>query len=208
MKALLIVIFIFSPIAQAKKNTPLQFLKQEASKSKKKYRYNKYESMISGSLAFLAGNIGYFSTDSVSLKVAYSGIQTIGIINVGKGVYDYHRPVFDKELYLAVKKQKNISNEIIEIFAKEERAKRLAMFWRSSLLSVQYFANAYFDDADESLRDIYKFLGGVNLIVVGYASFYKGKYESYYYDNKITLSPAFYRINNRNINGLALQMRF
>jgi len=206
---LIIAILIFCQFANAKeKETPLEFLKTEASNSTKKYRYNKYESMISGSLAFLAGNIGYHSTNSTSLKIAYSGIQTIGIINVGQGVYDYYRPIFDKELYMAVKKQKNISGDIIEIFAKEERAKRKALLWRSSLLATQYFANAYFDDTEENLKDIYKFLGGVNLIVVSYATFYQGKYEAYYFDNQVTLNPQIFKSQNKYLTGLALTYQF
>ena len=36
-----------------------------------------------------------------------------------------------------------LSNKIIELYAREDRAKRIAMFYGSSLLSVQYFINSF-----------------------------------------------------------------
>ena len=202
------IVFTINTYASSEK-VSLKFLKKEASKSSKKYRFNKYESMISGSIAFLAGNIGYHSTESVSLKVAYSGIQTIGIVNVGQGVYDYYRPLFDRELYIAIRKKKDISSSVIKLFAQEEKAKRMQLVWRSSLLATQYFANAYLGNTEENLKDIYTFLGGVNLIVLGYSLFYKDKYEEFYYQETITsITPSLFKQEDSIATGIRFSYLF
>lgn len=203
---LVLLILVFTSIANSKES-PMKFLREQALQNKKKYKYNKYESIISGGLAFTVGNIGYYQTESSSLQVAYSGIQTIGILNVGQGIYDYYRPVFDKELYLALRRPKTAPKRIIKVFAQEERAKRLSLLYKSSLLATQYFANAFLGDTDDSLKDVYTFLGGVNLIVVGYAAFYKDKYEDYYYSQ--ALAPSVFKTNQGDhVAGLSYVGRF
>lgn len=205
MRILLIILLSFQSVFAAD-DEYMKFLKTEAQKNSKKFRYNKYESIISGSLAFVVGNIGFNQIDSYSLQIAYSGIQTIGILNVGKGIYDINRPVFDKEMYIALKsrKRKNLSKEVIRILAEEEKAQRLSLLWKSSLLATQYFANAYLTDIDESLKDIYIFLGGVNLIVIGYSAFYKQKYEEFYFD-KVSFGMTRIEDNNLPIIGYSFQ---
>lgn len=204
MKKILIILLINTVCASEMES--LTFLKNQADIQKKEFRYNQYEDIITGGLGFLVGNIGYHETDSASLKLAYSGIQTIGILNVGQGVYDYYRPLFDKEIYQALTRRKNTASEIVRIFAQEERAKRLSLLYKSSLLSAQYFANAYLGNTEENLKDIYKFLGGVNLIVVGYALFYQDKYEKFYYSNSI--SPVAINTPLGISPGLAYQVSF
>lgn len=211
MKALVLVCMLtvsFSTFSKEKSKS-LKFLKSESLKNKKKYRYNQYESVFSGGAAFVLGNIGYYTTESISLKMAYSGIQTIGIFNIGQGIYDYHRPVFDKELYNVAKKtnhSEQTASGIIKIFAKEERAKRLSLLWKSSLLATQYFSNAYLDNTQDDLKEIYKFLGGVNLIVVGYTLFFKNKYEEFVYTS---FSPVLLKDrDNHSYAGLLYQHSF
>ncbi|MCO4753111.1 MAG: hypothetical protein KC478_01445 [Bacteriovoracaceae bacterium] len=202
---LILAVLIFSFMVNAKES-PMKFLREQALQNQKKFKYNRYESIISGGLAFIVGNIGYYGTDSSTLKVAYSGIQTIGILNVGQGIYDYYRPVFDTELYLALREPKTAPKRIIKVFAQEEKAKRLSLLYKSSLLATQYFANAFLGDTDDSLKDVYTFLGGVNLIVVGYATFYKDKYEEYYYSNYLT--PSVFRMKDSFVAGLSYTKSF
>lgn len=195
MKFYILLLFIISTALMAKEKSSFEFLKSEAVKSNKNYTYNQYENIINGSVAFVIGNVGYFTTPSQSLKLAYSGVQTIGILNVGKGIYDYYRPIQDKELYLFLNKTKNLdkntmAKDIIKIFADEQRAKRMQLLWGSSLLATQYFINAYADNTQKELKEIYQFLGGVNLIVVGYAYFYKQKYEKFYYEDRLSFMPS------------------
>jgi hypothetical protein len=165
-----------------------QFLIDQSKNRKSTYLYNPYENIISGVAAFLIGNVGYFTTNSTPLSVAYSGIQTIGIVNVGRGAYEYYRPDFEKNLYdlsLNSADKKNdpqyLSKDIVRLFAEEARAKRLALLYTSSLLATQYFANAMIGNQANSLKSIYYFLGSVNLIVVGFSYFHKNAYEEYYY---------------------------
>ncbi|MCT4641138.1 MAG: hypothetical protein N4A33_02500 [Bacteriovoracaceae bacterium] len=214
---LLLSLLSISAYSKKKKASSFEFLKKEALKSNKNYTYNKYENIINGSAAFIIGNAGYYSTDSQTLKLSYSMVQTIGILNIGKGIYDYYRPIQDKELYFLLKKNKKSMNrekmatDIIEIFAKEERAKRLQLLWSSTFLATQYFINSVSGDTQKDLKEIYKFLGGINLIVIGYSYFYKSKYESFYYDKRKNLSffPAIFKTSsNKTYAGLAMNYTF
>ena len=214
MKLLLILLFTLS--TQAKENKAYDFLKTEAIKSNKNYKYNQYENIINGSIAFTIGNLGYYTTGSQSLKLAYSGVQTIGILNVGKGIYDFYRPVQDKELYLKLKNTRKFSrekmaNDLIQIFAQEERAKRMQLLWSSSLLATQYFINAFSSETEKSLKEVYQFLGGVNLIVIGYSYFYQQKYEKFYYNNISKMPTPFWfkdDATNKVITGIGYQFKF
>jgi hypothetical protein len=162
---------------------PFQYLKSEVAKNERPYRFNKYETIISGGLAFLVGNIGFYTTDSDTLKLAYGGVQTVGIVTVGQGVYDYYRPNQDQEMLNLLMKDKisrsQMADGFIDILGQEERAKRLALLYGSTLLVAQYAANAYLSDTPQDIKDIYLFLGGVNVIVAGSSYFSRGKYELY-----------------------------
>jgi hypothetical protein len=57
------------------------------------------ETIFSGVIAFVIGNVGFYTTKSSVLKLGYSGVQTIGIINVGRGIYDVNSPSMEAELY-------------------------------------------------------------------------------------------------------------
>lgn len=196
----LIVILTNGVFAEPQKNSKTkkidlkdynQFLIDQSKIKKHTYKHNKYENIISGSAAFLIGNVGYFTTNSTPLSVAYSGIQTIGILNVGRGAYDLYRPDFEKDLYEisfnysnTAARPQQLSLDIVKLFAEEARAKRLALLYTSSLLSMQYFANAMIGNQANSLKSIYYFLGSVNLIVVGFSYFHKNPYEAFYYSEK------------------------
>lgn len=200
-------------LGNERRGRSLEFLQQEVTKNQKRYRYNRYERIISGGAAFLIGNIGYFTTESVTLELAYSGIQTIGILNIGDGIYDYYRPTFDRELYKVARNSKNPNSTaygVIKTLAQEEKAKRISLLWKSSLLSVQYLSNAYLKSDEESLKDIYKFLGGVNIIVAGYSYFYRDKYESFIFGENAQIQPILFRSNQteNDIPGLVLSYRF
>lgn len=196
MKYLLLVIFILTTnvFAQVETLRPYQYLKNEVQNAEKPYRFNEYETIISGGLAFLVGNIGFYTTKSETLKFAYAGIQTVGIITVGQGVYDYYSPDQDKEMLglLNTKKlsRSQMADGFIALLGREERAKRLAILYGSSLLVIQYAANAYLSEIPSDIRDVYLFLGGVNVIVAGHSFFSRGKYEGYLDSkDKISWSP-------------------
>lgn len=217
MKFILVIslTLISSPLLAREKNA-FEFLKSEAQKSQKDFIHHPYENIFNGALGFLVGNIGYFSTSSKSLKLAYSAVQTIGILNVGTGVYDNYRPILDKGLYEMVDREgltrESLSKEIVQLFAKEERAKRLQLFWTSTLLGSQYLINAYLDDTQEDLEDIYKFLAGVNLIAMGYSYFYKQKYEAYYFKEQASFGLVPILLDSRQGKSVAafasLQVQF
>lgn len=188
--------------------------------NKKSYKYNRYEDIISGLAAWTIGNIGWFAASSDSLKIAYSVVQTIGLLNVGKGIYNVYRPHTEKEYYNLIKNQSHNHHDqenywsegIMRVVATEKRAKRLSLFYTSSLLAIQYAINVFIDDTPDDIENIFYFLGGVNLIVAGYSYFAIDKYEKYYFQNKeiksYQINPTVFRINNVTTPGLQLSYMF
>ncbi len=190
MKFLLLILFVGSALAQTQnKPSAYQFLKKKSLESRPTYEFNKYEDIISGSIAFAIGNIGYFTTDSSTLKIAYSGVQTVGIVAVGHGIYDYYYPHFDTRLLELLSKKRmtrgELSDGYVSLLGEMERAKRLSLLWSSSLLTAQYALNSFLgDDVPSDLKDIYLFLGGVNAIVATYSYFSMSDYEEYYLEHR------------------------
>ena len=173
----------------AQKISAYEFLKQKSKENKPTAIFNQYEDIISGSLAFVIGNVGYFTTDSSTLKLAFSGVQTVGIVGVGHGIYDYYYPHFETRLLeLLSKKQMSrgqLADGYVGLLGEMDRAKRVSLLWSSSLLTMQYALNAFIsEDVPQDMKDIYLFLGGVNAIVASYSYFYKTDYEEYYQAQK------------------------
>lgn len=184
MKILLLFILFFSS-AFAATPSAYKFLKQKSLENKKVYQFNQYEDIISGSIAFTIGNIGYFTTTSSTLKMAYSGVQTVGIVAVGHGIYDYYYPHFETRLLGLLSQKKmtrgELSDGYVALLGEMDRAKRLSLLWSSSLLTLQYALNSFLgQDVPSDLRDIYLFLGGVNAIIATYSYFNYSDYEQYY----------------------------
>lgn len=219
----IILIFIslsFSTFAskkdvEKKKKDPIGFFSELSLNKKKKYKFNPYENIISGTMAFVIGNVGYYLTDSSSLKLTYSGIQTIGVINIGQGIYKINSPSIETSFYKMVKtkriskySKKTLAKNIIKIFAKEERAKRLALFYNSSILSVQYLLNATLDEPPGRLKNIYFFLSGINAIVATYAAIYKNDYERYYYGDEWDFSPFAFKNSSSEYYGVKVGFSF
>lgn len=187
-KLLLLVLLTMTTIAPAQENkqSAYIFLKKKSEENKPEIRFNKYEDIISGSAAFLIGNIGYFTTDSSTLKLAYSGVQTVGIIAVGHGIYDYYYPHFESSLLSLLSKKQMTRGELadgyVSLLGEMERAKRLSILWSSSLLTFQYALNAFAgDNIPTDLKDIYLFLGGVNALVAIYSYYNISDYEQFYH---------------------------
>ncbi|WP_408098317.1 hypothetical protein ACJVC5_05225 [Peredibacter sp. HCB2-198] len=187
---ILFVCFISSlSFATTEGQSAYKFLKQKSDESKSEIQFNEYEDIISGSIAFAIGNIGYFTTDSSTLKIAYSGVQTVGIIAVGHGIYDYYYPHFETRLLGLLSKKKltrgQLSDGYVSLLGEMERAKRLSLLWSSSLLTMQYGLNAFLGkDVPQDLKDIYLFLGGVNAIIAVYSYYNVSDYEQYYLNQK------------------------
>ncbi len=171
MKIIILIIIFSCSVGHSKaytktksKKDPTNFYLNIEKKKKPKYIFNQYENIIAGTTAFVIGNIGYLTTDSPVLKLAYTGIQTIGIMNVGSGIYQMNSMPVDaairdslslKNKYLYSKKQ--IANTMLKTFATNARAKRLALFYSSSILAGQYFMNATIYDSPGRLKNIYMF---------------------------------------------------
>lgn len=221
MKSLIIImIFLSQNLFSAETAGPgpksaSEFFLQEAKLKEKVYRFNPYETIISGSIAFVIGNVGFYTTKSSVLKLGYSGVQTIGIINVGHGIYEVNSPSVEGELYRFLGKDKfpavskeALSIKLIQVFAQEERAKRMAIFYGSSLLSLQYFVNSFVGDTQKDLKKIYMFMGGVNLIIATYSGFSRSNYEKKVYGEEIDLRPVFVATDKEAIGGLSLTYNF
>ncbi len=207
-------------LAQAKttdstKKGSIQFFTNKNNKKINSYKYNPYENIISGAAAFVIGNVGYIVADSPVLKLSYTGIQTIGIINIGRGIYKYNSPSIEKSFHkmmtdkkINVYSKSKLADNLLSIFAREERAKRLALFYSSSLLSFQYFLNALVFDSPEKLETTYLFLGGVNLIVSAYSALYKSDYEEHFFGKNLDLSPFLVRTKKVKAAGLRVSYSF
>ena len=221
MKFLTIILLFFcqnllaveSPIAKDK--SAATFFLQEAKLKEKVYRFNPYETIISGAIAFVIGNVGFYTTKSSVLKLGYSGVQTIGIINVGHGIYEVNSPSIERELYKSLSKDKFpavskeiLSPKLIQVFAQEDRAKRMAIFYGSSLLSVQYFVNSFVGNTQKDLKKIYLFMGGVNLIIATYSGLSSINYEKKVYGDEIDLRPVFVATDKEAIGGINLTYSF
>lgn len=170
------------------------FFANEAKLKELKYTFNPFETALSGTFAVIIGNVGFYTTKSSILKIGYSSIQTIGVINVSKGIYNVNSPNMEEELshLLATTKNNTISKEIlsqklIEIYAKEDRAKRIALFYGASLISSQYFLNAFIGNTQKELKNIYLFMGGINLLIAGYSLNSKSSYEKKYFGESFDL---------------------
>lgn len=189
MKLILICLLMLNQASQAASENAGDFLKRKSLESKPQATFNEYEDIISGSIAFVIGNLGYFSTNSNTLKIAYSGVQTVGIIAIGHGIYDYYYPHFESRL-LGLLNQKKLTREgladgYVSLLGEINRAKRLSLLWSSSLLTTQYALNAFVSrDVPQDMKDIYLFLGGVNAIIAVYSYLNISDYEQYYLDRQ------------------------
>ena len=173
-----------------------EFFQKHGEQKVNQFTYNPYESLISGMAAIVIGNVGYLTTESSSLKLTYSAIQTIGIVNIGQGIYQAQAPAVDNSLRgiftdekMKVFTREKLAGRLLRVFAQEDRAKRLSLFYGSSFLTIQYAMNATIYKSSGQLKKIYLFLGGVNAIVAIYSAFSKSQYEEAYYGNKLDISP-------------------
>ncbi len=184
MKLICLVFFLLISMS-GYPETAKDFLKRKSTETRPETKFNEYEDIISGSLAFVIGNVGYFTTESSTLKIAYSGVQTVGIVAIGHGIYDYYYPHFESRLLTLLNKKKLTKNGLadgyVSLLGEMNRAKRLSILWSSSLLTAQYALNAFVSkDVPQDLKDIYLFLGGVNAIIAVYSYFNTSDYEQYY----------------------------
>lgn len=191
MRFFFILLILTTGICSAAETNAYKFLKQKSIENKPEHQFNKYEDITSGSIAFLIGNIGYFTTNSDTLKIAYSGVQTVGIVAVGHGIYDYYYPHFESRLLGLLSQKKmtrgQLSDGYVSLLGEMDRAKRLSLLWSSSLLTLQYGLNSFLgEDIPNDMKDIYLFLGGVNAIVATYSYFNKTDYEEYYLQHRET----------------------
>lgn len=225
-KLLIFLILIFSIVPNSgttlkslvppPQTSDIDFFVKSSQQQQKKYLFNEYEHLISGLSAFLIGNIGYLSTKSIPLKIAYSGIQTIGIINIGSGVYQRNSPNLKKSFKTLLTTNKItkyskpvLAKNLIKIFAIEERAKRLSMFYSTGFLSLQYLLNATVYDSPGRIKNIYIFFSGINAIIATYSAIYKSDYESQYFGDKFDINPLAFRDHTgTNTFGAMITYRF
>ncbi len=225
MKSLLILIIIFisfnlmasegREIPKLKRVDPIEFFVEKEAAKPEKYTFNEYENIISGGAAFLIGNVGYMLTDSTVLGLTYSAIQTIGVINIGQGIYKMNSPSVERSFKdLLTNDQvkgytkKRLAGHLVTIFGQESRAKRLALFYSSSLLAAQYTLNATVYDSSGKLKNVYIFLGGVNAIIAAYSAFSKSEYEEYLFGEGIDLNPFAFNQGQDSTFGAMLTFHF
>ncbi len=205
----------FSVYAKKEKRNSINFFVTKGQKLQREYRFNKYENLISGTTAFLIGNIGYVTSNSEVLKIAYSGIQTIGLVNIGRSIYKIHSPSINKrfESFVTNKRVKSysridVADELVDIYAHEDRAKRLSLFYSSSILAIQYYLNALVYETPDSLESTYLFLGSVNTIIAVYSALYKSDYEKHLFGEDFDINPFVTGVDRPNGLGLSISFSF
>lgn len=220
MTKLLLSILLFisfsSDLVLAKRDV---FLKEKAREGEHSFTFNQYEKVIGGGVAFLVGIIGNYTTESKVLKYAYSGVQTIGIVSGGQGLYDILKPNEDRMILNVMSKARRVKKESLSKFvryrylrfkAQKDYAFRNSLMATSSFLALQYLSSAALDkDTPSSLKNIYYFLGGVNIIIALNSYFYPTDYEKEFERmNRLTMSPALYYLDNKSLLGFNLTLRF
>ncbi len=207
-------LLFFSHSGMATSSSDSDFLLKQNKDQKEDYTFTPMENAISGFAAFSIGNIGYFSSKSSTLKMVYTGIQTIGIINIGKGIYQSQSPSLKKGFYQLVNNKQSptiskeeLAKELIRINAQEERAKRLALFYSSTFLTAQYTLNATLGSPPGRLKNAYFFLAGVNALIALYSGPFKRDYEKHYYGDSFDINPFAYQ-DKGITSGLALSYNF
>lgn len=199
---ILLTLSLFSSLASSadsstknKGQEDYDFLIKQIKNTDYKYSYFETEQIVSGMASSLVGIAGYHLSSNDSVKLAYSGVQAIGSTTVGFGLYNYLRPKrseFYKNL-VTLEGNKNSEkkvNLILDYLAKEARAKRLAVIGSTGMLSLQFASNLIFDDPEKKLRNIYIYLGGVNLLALIYQTFVISGFESYQNSKKVSFHPV------------------
>lgn len=201
MKKIVLLIFFMTLHSHSKDDDYSKFLKVKAKETTEKtYRINKYEEIISGSIALLTGTIGYYTTDSTTLEFSYGLMQSLGVFALSNGINKVLTPNLELEHFktskesLKVKKEKlptYYSRRIIDIFAKQERAQRLSRFTVSSLLAIQYFTNVAFKEASDDIEKVYLFTGSVSGLIALYSYYTRSSYENFYEQQNSQFFPIF-----------------
>lgn len=163
---------------------------------------------VSGLISLIVGAVGYYTTSSDTLKLAYSGVQSIGIVSIGSSIKKQYYPSLD-QLYLDVyKHQKSDQGEMSDVFLKNyglrDRAVRMSRLYTSGLLALQYASNAMIDNPSSQIKKIYEFLFGVNVLVFSYSYFFPSKYEA----KSMELQLLTKEINNDVVPGLMFSYSF
>ncbi|MDA8791699.1 hypothetical protein N9N67_00565 [Bacteriovoracaceae bacterium] len=169
--------------------------------NKDKPRY--LQKIISGSAATIIGNLGYFNSDAYTLKLAYSGVQAIGVFNIGSGIKEYYEKDLNKlnksfakkiKTKKTSKKNKLLSANDFYIHnlkakAIKKRAKRNSILATTSILTLQYLTNIYVGKPEESLKNIFYFLAGTNVVIFSYNYYFESEEEKLIFGLNQNFSP-------------------
>lgn len=127
--------------------------------------------MISGGLAAVGGNIGYYSSTDTFSRGAYALTQSAGIFAIGYGASIYWNGNEFDSFYRAVR-DSSLSplqkTEVLQKFLENERAQKdredMIRMGTFILLSAMNFYSATQED-DNDVKNVFNFLGGVNLLL-------------------------------------------
>ncbi|MBX3041298.1 MAG: hypothetical protein KF789_11385 [Bdellovibrionaceae bacterium] len=127
--------------------------------------------LLSGALATIGGNLGYYSSSDSFSRGAYALTQSVGIVAIGYGASIYwngnefdsfYRAVRDSSLSSAQK------TELLQRFLSNEKTQRERTRWirmgTHALLAVVNFYSAS-QEKDKDVKNVFQFLGGVNALL-------------------------------------------
>jgi hypothetical protein len=221
-RVIFFTLLLVFPTTLFAKEGSYDFISKKRTRLSKKYKYNKYEDIISGSISLTVGMIGYYASKGSTLKLAYSGVQTVGVTSIGAGIYKLYSPDVEEDIYSLANRVSDktgkgkLKDEVSDVFikyrAERDRATRYSVLITSSILTGLYFSDALISNPYKELKNIYFFLGSINAIVAAYSIFSESEYEKFYFDNQkassFSLSPAVLYTRNASGYGLAFSTSF
>jgi hypothetical protein len=227
MRPNLLLLLILSSSLQAKqkrlkKSKAAHILVEQLKlEGERKYRYNPYENIFSGTISFLVGTVGYYSSNALDLKLVYALTQSIGVVTTGYGIHDYYAPRWNHELQQTlsgVHRSRNprnfIAKRTINFLSAEHEAKNRSIMMTSGMLVISNSANILIDEPPNSLKNIFYFIGGVNLIIFLHSLFNDGPYsklrQQLEMNKKYSLNvlPTLTPQNNSVLSGIQFKLRF
>lgn len=127
--------------------------------------------LLSGALATIGGNIGYYSSSDSFSRGAYALTQSVGIVAIGYGASIYWNGNEFDSFYRAVRDSSLTplqKTEILQKFLSNEKSQRERTRWirmgTHALLAAVNFYSAS-QEKDKDVKSIFQFLGGVNALL-------------------------------------------
>lgn len=127
--------------------------------------------LISGALATVGGNVGYYSSTDPFSRGAFALTQSVGIVAMGYGASIYWNGNDFGSFYRAVRDSSlspGQKTELLQRFLQNERAQKERSRWirmgtHVLLAAVNLYSAS--QEQDKDVKRLFQFLGGVNAVI-------------------------------------------